>query len=202
MNWLDLDFNLPKLGGGCHEEGSDVLCAMEMVAFIERLPPTDRPKCTEKFIADLVITTNDYADDVQRQRLWDYLPRVIGTENIDPNAAHERAVCKLFNQVIPLICPLHVSIQTECKAVTDYASAAEAADLLEHCKFCTGAHRVIDPTEFMAWIPVVIDDLVLYYGNNTNEQKIDCYLSLLDAALGTQPAKQIDIERIRERVTA
>lgn len=85
MNWLEeiKDLKLPKLAVGAHAEGSASLCAMEMVAYIERLPHSDQPNCTCPTIAMCVRRINDALDDPYRQRLLAYLPRLVGTVSPD-----------------------------------------------------------------------------------------------------------------------
>lgn len=73
------DLKLPPLKKGAHKDPSRGLCAMEMVAFLERLPHSDRPPCTSPVIAQLVISVNDFFPDQQRARLLPWLPRVVGT---------------------------------------------------------------------------------------------------------------------------
>ena len=60
---------LPKLKAGAHSSPSDGLCALEMVAFIERLPHSDAPPCTCPVLAAYVRVGNDWLDDSERQRL-------------------------------------------------------------------------------------------------------------------------------------
>jgi hypothetical protein len=89
MNWLDIiaDIQLPKLAGGKHDDPSRGLCAMEMIAYMERLEHTDAPPCTCPVIAAYVRGINDLMPEAQRQRLLPYLPRLVGT--VAPE--HERA---------------------------------------------------------------------------------------------------------------
>jgi hypothetical protein len=54
---------LPQLESGAHEEGSGSLCAMEMVAYMEREPHSDAPKCTCPVLASYVRTLNDNMSD-------------------------------------------------------------------------------------------------------------------------------------------
>lgn len=77
---------LPALKKGAHANPRDGLCAMELVAYIERLPHSDAPPCTCPVIAAYVRSGNDRMDDTTRQRLLPYLPRLVGT--VSP--AHEQ----------------------------------------------------------------------------------------------------------------
>ncbi len=81
MNWLNdiKNLKLPPLKKGSHRSTEEGVCAMEMVAFIERLPHSDSPQCTCPVIAAFVRSINDHFDDEYRQKLLPYLPRLVGT---------------------------------------------------------------------------------------------------------------------------
>jgi len=81
--WNKYLTQLPPLEGGAHDEGSGSLCAMEMVAYMERLPHSDSPECTCPVLASYVRTLNDNMNDEQRQKLLPILPMLVGTVNDD-----------------------------------------------------------------------------------------------------------------------
>jgi len=92
---------LPALSAGSHTEGSGSLCAMEMIAYMERLPHSDTPACTCPVLASYVRNLNDGMDDEARQKLLPVLPMLVGTVNDDlvvkraqffADAANERFV--------------------------------------------------------------------------------------------------------------
>ena len=92
---------LPTLSRGSHAEGSGSLCAMEMVAYMERLPHSDEPACTCPVLAAYVRSLNDGMNDEARQKLLPVLPMLVGTVNDDlvvkrakffADAANERFV--------------------------------------------------------------------------------------------------------------
>ena len=92
---------LPALSSGGYEEGSGSLCAMEMIAYMERLPHSDSPACTCPVLASYVRNLNDGMDDKARQKLLPVLPMLVGTVNDDlvvkraqflADAANERFV--------------------------------------------------------------------------------------------------------------
>lgn len=87
--WKNIIKELPKLDGGKHSVDSGSLCAMEMVAYMERLPHSDSPPCTCPVIASFVRTLNDSMDDSERQMLLPVLPLVVGTVN--PELVTKRA---------------------------------------------------------------------------------------------------------------
>ena len=82
MNWLQAinELKLPPLVSGNHTGGPEHgLCAMEMVAFMERLAHSDRPECTCQVIRDFVMATNDILTDTERQKLLAVLPELVDT---------------------------------------------------------------------------------------------------------------------------
>jgi hypothetical protein len=86
MNYLDI--KLPPLQAGSHETAQAGLCAMEMVAYIERLPHSDAPACTCPIIAAYVRGLNDLLPNSERNRLLPYLPRLVDT--VSPPHERER----------------------------------------------------------------------------------------------------------------
>ncbi len=92
MNWIEAinELKLPPLVNGTHSGGPEHgLCAMEMVAFMERLVHTDRPECTCRVIREFVMCTNDILDDKERQKLLPVLPELVDTV-VDPRSMRER----------------------------------------------------------------------------------------------------------------
>lgn len=81
--WEKYIEQLPSLSKGAHEEGSGSLCAMEMVAYMERLPHSDAPKCTCPVLASYVRSLNDSMPNETRQKLLPILPMLVGTVNED-----------------------------------------------------------------------------------------------------------------------
>jgi hypothetical protein len=89
IGWLDTSIKLPPLRKGKHDSSDDGLCFMEMVAFMERLPHSDKPECTCPIIANFMIGLNDYfPSDNKRNLLLPYLPQVVGT--VSPEHEQER----------------------------------------------------------------------------------------------------------------
>jgi len=81
--WEKYIEQLPRLSEGAHEQGSGSLCAMEMVAYMERLPHSDAPECTCPVLAAYTRSLNDGMDDEARQMLLPILPMLVGTVNDD-----------------------------------------------------------------------------------------------------------------------
>ena len=79
MNINLADLKLPPLLAGKHSSPEAGLCAMELVAFIERLPHSDAPPCTCPVLGAFVRRGNDMMRALDRQRLLAYLPRLVGT---------------------------------------------------------------------------------------------------------------------------
>jgi hypothetical protein len=73
------DVQLPPLQKGSHTSPKAGLCAMEMIAFMERLPHSDAPACTCPVIAAYVRVLNDEMPDRLRPRLLPYLSPLVGS---------------------------------------------------------------------------------------------------------------------------
>ena len=73
------DVQLPPLQKGSHRSPKAGLCAMEMIAFMERLPHSDAPACTCPVIAAYVRVLNDEMPDRLRPRLLPYLSPLVGS---------------------------------------------------------------------------------------------------------------------------
>jgi hypothetical protein len=72
-------FNLELvwLDPGAHP-GSPDGCLMEWVALMSGLPKTDRPRCINELVTSVAIHLNDTLDEVSRQRLKGFIPRILG----------------------------------------------------------------------------------------------------------------------------
>jgi len=88
-DWIDYVPDLPPLKEGAHDSPEQGLCAMEMVAFIERLPHSDQPECVCPVISTFVIHANDRLRDGERDRLLPLLPLLVGT--VEPSLEVKRA---------------------------------------------------------------------------------------------------------------
>jgi hypothetical protein len=64
------------LRSGAHPDSPDG-CLMEWVALISGLPKTDRPSCINQLVTSVAIHLNDTLDDVARQRLKAFIPRLL-----------------------------------------------------------------------------------------------------------------------------
>lgn len=123
MSWLDGLETLPKLSVGSHNEGERELCAMELVAFMERLPHSDSPPCTCPVLAAYVRVLNDRMDDATRQLLLPYLPRLVGT--VDKAQEAERA-----RRLAMAAVNIFAAMDLEAKGMHGHAKACrEASDL-------------------------------------------------------------------------
>ena len=91
MQWLQAikEMKLPPLVAGSHSGPEAGLCAMEMVAFMERLEHTDKPECTCKVLRGLTIVVNDILGDDDRQKLLPVLPELVGTV-VDSDVMQQR----------------------------------------------------------------------------------------------------------------
>jgi hypothetical protein len=70
------DLALFRLEPGAHPDSLDG-CVMEWVALLSGLPKTDRPRCINELVTSVAIHLNDTLDDVSRQRLKGFVPRLL-----------------------------------------------------------------------------------------------------------------------------
>ena len=133
MNWNDeiKNLRLPPLKRGAHSSPEAGVCAMEMVAFLERLPHSDAPECTCPVIAAYVRGINDMLPDGERNRLLPYLPRLVGT--VAPQHQQARAEYLTW-QAVRVFAPMALRAvglydhAAKLEAQTDLRDAAYAAD--------------------------------------------------------------------------
>jgi hypothetical protein len=120
IGWLDTSIKLPPLKKGKHDSSDDGLCFMEMVAFMERLPHSDKPECTCPIIANFMIGLNDYfPSDNKRNLLLPYLPKVVGT--VSPEHEQERTEYLAWS-ALTIFAPIAL------RAAGMFAGAVELAD--------------------------------------------------------------------------
>jgi hypothetical protein len=68
-----------ELSVGSHQSLTQGACVMELVAYIAGQPWSDHPPCVSPVLGAFLRSWNDALDDATRQRLKDYIPRLIGT---------------------------------------------------------------------------------------------------------------------------
>ncbi len=132
MNWNDeiKNLRLPPLKHGAHSSPEAGVCAMEMVAFLERLPHSDAPECTCPVIAAYVRGINDMLPDGERNRLLPYLPRLVGT--VAPQHQQARAEYLTW-QAVRVFAPMALRAvglydhAAKLEAQTDLRDATRAA---------------------------------------------------------------------------
>ena len=77
MNSIDIEaIHLDK---GAHNDPDDGHCLLEVVAMFAGQPFNDAPKCVSPVLRGFGISLNDQWDDVQRQTLRPFIPRLPGT---------------------------------------------------------------------------------------------------------------------------
>ena len=67
------------LDKSAHPSFDEGHCALELVSWIAGEPWSDHPACVSPVLGDFCRNWNDSLDDVIRQRLKPYLPRLVGT---------------------------------------------------------------------------------------------------------------------------
>ncbi len=130
--------DLPELSSGSHPPNSGAVCAMEMVAFMERLPHSDRPPCTCPVLATYVRSLNDNMPDSERQRLKPILTRLVDTVNPDLEAKRaEHFAMSVATKLVPIaldgfIDPALVGAMRGAKDLSAAHEAARAARVAAH----------------------------------------------------------------------
>ena len=95
MQWLEAlnTMSLPPLIQGSHPSGPEYgMCAMEMIAFMERQPQTDSPKGVCHVLRQFTIAVNDLLPDAERQKLKPVLPMLVDTERANDIAMERQRV--------------------------------------------------------------------------------------------------------------
>jgi len=85
------DLDVIRLEPGTHPRSRDG-CLMEWVALVSGLPKTDRPRCVNELVTAVAIHLNDALDDISRQRLKAFIPRLLQAR---PEPADERIGVRL-----------------------------------------------------------------------------------------------------------
>lgn len=87
------DLTMIWLEPGAHP-GSPDGCLMEWVALISGLPKTDRPACVNELVTSVAIHLNDMLDEVSRQRLKAFIPRLLRARRgpVDPRIGVRLAI--------------------------------------------------------------------------------------------------------------
>ena len=163
MNFDFLDQSLPTLAEGAHSAGSGQMCAMELVAFIEREEHSDHPQCTCPVLAAYTRQWNDHVPDHLRNHILPLLPQLVGTRNEKYQIARAEyfafaardSACKALQGKIDLslIEKLRNSktiqecrvVASECRRAAVYAAnAADAADAANYAANAVNAADVAD----------------------------------------------------------
>ena len=76
---MSIDLETIHLDKGAHDDPDDGHCLLEVVAMFVGQPFNDTPKCVSPVLRYYGIGLNDQWDDVQRQTLRPFIPRLPGT---------------------------------------------------------------------------------------------------------------------------
>jgi hypothetical protein len=139
------DVQLPPLQKGSHTSPKAGLCAMEMIAFMERLPHSDAPACTCPVIAAYVRVLNDEMPDRLRPRLLPYLSPLVGSVAPD----YEVGRAQFF-----------ASVAREFAAAAD--AAADAADAAAYAAAYAAADAAVDAAGYAAYAAAYAADAAAY----------------------------------------
>ena len=111
-----------RLEPGAHP-GSPDGCLMEWVALMSGLPKTDRPRCINQLVTSVAIHLNDTLDDASRQRLKEFIPRLLRARR---GPADDRIAVRLAIWAATTIAG---SAPPELRALHDRAVAAASGRL-------------------------------------------------------------------------
>lgn len=68
------------------------ICVMQAVAYVAGEEITDHPQCADPWLASMMIDINDsITHDIARQRLTEFVPRIVGTNGMSHQERTERA---------------------------------------------------------------------------------------------------------------
>ena len=88
-----LDLDTLTLAHGVHKEREQGLCLMEAVAYFAGLPHSDHPKCSSPVLTEFGIRINDRMNEIERQRLKPFIPRLVGTNDPAKEQVRYRILC-------------------------------------------------------------------------------------------------------------
>lgn len=187
-----------RLSKGAHERAGAEMCAMEMVAWLDGEPHSDKPQCACPIIGRFVIGLNDRMRDGERNALLPFLPRIVGTRA--DRAAELRRAEFLAWKALTVFAPLALDARgyrehavrlraiamptnrDEWLAARKLAAAAYAADAAD----AAAAYAA----DAYAAAAAAADAAYAAYAAVTAARKpvIAAQLAVLDGALGIGPA--------------
>ena len=132
------DVQLPPLQKGSHRSPKAGLCAMEMIAFMERLPHSDAPACTCPVIAAYVRVLNDEMPDRLRPRLLPYLSPLVGSVAPD----YEVGRAQFFASVAREFAAYAAADAAAYAAVAAADAAADAAAAARGAAYTVGVDAI------------------------------------------------------------
>jgi len=191
MNWLNFIEDLPPLKKGVHSDPSSGLCAMEMVAFMERLPHSDHPECTCPVIASFVRRANDSLNNEDRDKLLPLLPELVGTVS----KAHEKERAEYFAWLA-----IHRWAPIALRAVgidESFITRMEMAKTLKEAK--DAAYAAADAAADAADAAAVVAAAAYAYADaDANFDLADEYIKAIRGALeiGPKPKGFTSLERV------
>jgi len=136
------DVQLPPLQKGSHRSPKAGLCAMEMIAFMERLPHSDAPACTCPVIAAYVRVLNDEMPDRLRPRLLPYLSPLVGSVAPDYEVGRAQFFASVAREFAADAAAYAADAAADAAAYADYAAyAATYAATYAHAAAAADAAR-------------------------------------------------------------
>lgn len=144
-----IDFNSwkLKLKSGSHSNPKEGSCLMETVAYISGADVyTDHPECACPVITDFAISTNDWMNDVERQRLLPFVLRIAGSKASQEIQEKRGYMCADY--AVRVFAPLWVEFHNasdaakmrELPKIVDKASALQAEKVCLEVKNAAAAY--------------------------------------------------------------
>ncbi len=198
MNWNEMIPELPELDSGAHEETEGKMCAMELVAFMERLPHSDRPPCTCPVLASYVRNLNDPMPNDRRQDLKPVLPFLVGTVNPSLEQARaEHFAMSVATKLVPIAIRPTVGDEL-ADAMASAKGLAQARDAAYAAHAFYAAHASYAAAHAAAHASYAAADAAASAANHDFWQHaIDILVEAIQLDPAHKPA-QWEYERVRE----
>jgi hypothetical protein len=109
-----------RLARGSHESPEDGMCLMEAVSYVAGEPFSDHPECASPVIAAFGRYFNDGLEEVTRQRLLPYVPRLVGSRGT-PEVEKRRAW-----MAVDWLCRVYAPAWLDLAGLSEYAESLRA----------------------------------------------------------------------------
>jgi len=148
----ELDLESLELYAGDHEENNNQrMCVMEAVAYVAGEPWSAAPECACPVLSAFLRNWNDALDDVTRQRLRPYIPRIIGTNDGHELRRSWMALDWLTRKCAPAFMELTEGLCVHAAALRCLPEIVDKPSLEVVEKTIKDAHRAAAAARDAAW---------------------------------------------------